>query len=240
MPSYQLTHADSSHNMVAVYVESLHTVLAVVYRPPDSPDDLFSDCMDKLQELIDSYSRDDRSPDIYVLEDFNMPLFNWEESVMPTNPPNSAYGRLMKFLEANFLTQMVREPTRGNNTLDLLLTTKPQDVIEIQAQSTKLSDHKLVECKLSFNPTGLIQNVITQVDRHSFRSIDYHRADIAAMNLSLTKVDWNSLQRLCDECGDQDGSMFKELIVLTVLQISITHSPAKAEAGKGSKSRKVK
>ena len=160
--------------------------------------------------------------------------------VMPTNPPNSAYERLMKFLEANFLTQMVREPTRGSNTLDLLLTTKPQDVIEIQAQSTKLSDHKLVECKLSFNPIGLIQNVITQVDRHSFRAIDYHKADIAAMNLSLTKVDWNSLQRVCDECGDQDGSMFKELIVLTVLQISINHSPAKAEAGKGSKSRKEK
>ena len=60
------------------------------------------------------------------------------------------------------------------------------------------------------------------------------------MNLSLTKVDWNSLQRICDECGDQDGSMFKELIVLTVLQISIKHSPAKTEAGKGSKSRKEK
>ena len=38
--------------MVAVHVESLHTIFAVVYRPPDSPDSDFSNCMDKLQEMI--------------------------------------------------------------------------------------------------------------------------------------------------------------------------------------------
>ena len=99
--------------MVAVYVESLHTIFAVVYRPPDSPDSDFSNCMDKLQEMINDYSKDDRHSDVYVIGDFNMPVFNWEESAVSTNPPNGVYQRLMTFLEVNFHTQVVKEPTRG-------------------------------------------------------------------------------------------------------------------------------
>ena len=110
--------------MVAVYVvvESLHTIFAVVYRPPDSPDSDFSNCMEMI--LINDHSKEDRHSDVYVIGDFNMPVFNWEESAVPTNPPNGAYQRLMTFLEVNFLTQVVKEPTRGPNILDLILTSK--------------------------------------------------------------------------------------------------------------------
>ena len=53
VPSHQISFSDNSNNMVAVYVESLHTIFAVVYRPPDSPGSDFSNCMDKLQEMIE-------------------------------------------------------------------------------------------------------------------------------------------------------------------------------------------
>ena len=113
IPSHQISFSDNSNNMVAVYVESLHTIFAVVYRPPDSPDSDFSNCMDKLLEMINDHSKDDRHSDVYVIGDFNMPVFNWEESAVSTNPPNGAYQRLMTFLEVNFHTQVVKEPTRG-------------------------------------------------------------------------------------------------------------------------------
>ena len=142
--------------------------------------------------------------------------------------------------KTNFLTQMVTESTRGGNILDMVLTTKSQDVIEIQTQSTKLSDHKVVECKLSFTPTAGNSETPTLVDPHSFRAINYHKADSAAINQSLSTVDWSLLQKLCDECGDLDGSMLKEMIVLTVLQICLQHSPAKIQSGKGSKSKMEK
>ena len=50
VPSHQISFSDNSNNVVAVYVESLHTIFAVVYRPPDSPDSDFSNRMDKLQK----------------------------------------------------------------------------------------------------------------------------------------------------------------------------------------------
>ena len=89
--SYHFTRFPSAttviiDNMVAVYVESLHTIFAVVYRPPDSPDSDFSNCMDKLQEMINDHSKDDRHSDVYVIGDFNMPVFNWEESYSDQSP----------------------------------------------------------------------------------------------------------------------------------------------------------
>ena len=71
VPSHQISFSDNSNNMVAVYVESLHTMFAVVYRPPDSPDSDFSNCMDKLQGMINDHSKDDRHSDVYVIGDFN-------------------------------------------------------------------------------------------------------------------------------------------------------------------------
>ena len=106
--------------MLSLYTQSL--LLCTVYRPPDSPDSDFSNCLDKLQEMINDHSKDDRHSDVYVIGDFNMPVFNWEESAVSTNPPNGAYQRLMTFLKVNFLTQVVKEPTRGPSILDLILT----------------------------------------------------------------------------------------------------------------------
>ena len=57
------------------------------------------------------------------------------------------------------------------------------------------------------------------------------------MNLDLSAVDWNALEKLCDDCGDSDGSMFKELIVHTVLQIALQHYPSKVKTGKGNRTK---
>ncbi|KAL5250292.1 hypothetical protein ACHWQZ_G016138 [Mnemiopsis leidyi] len=95
----------------------------------------------------------------------------------------------------------------------------------------------LDQCKLNFNPTIETLNMTSRLDPHSFRAINYHLADSSAMNQDLSTVDWNSLQVLCDECGDFDGSMFIDLIVLTVLQIALKHCPAKTKTDKCGKTK---
>jgi hypothetical protein len=37
---------------------------------------------------------------------------------------------LMRFIDSNFLSQIVREPTRSPNILDLVITNKPDYVVE--------------------------------------------------------------------------------------------------------------
>jgi len=57
---------------------------------------------------------------------------------------------------------------------------------------------------------------------------------------NLVMNDWKLLQEPCDECGDDDETLFKELTVLTVLQITVSHSPVKSEACKNTKTKMEK
>ncbi|KAL5271626.1 hypothetical protein ACHWQZ_G002039 [Mnemiopsis leidyi] len=132
VPSDQLIVSDSCNNLVAMYSESLHLIIAVVYRPPDSPDCDFSSCIEKLQQFICDHSKDEREADV---------------------------------------------------------------------------------------------------------AVNYHKADFTAMNEALDAVNWVLLKALCDDCGDADSTLFKELIVLTVLQITLHLSPSKISLDKKGKSK---
>ena len=86
---------------------------------------------------------------------------------------------------------------------------------------TPLSDHDLVEIQLGFNMISKKGNETGEVDPHSFRAVNYHKADYEAINRSLMEVDWLQLWELCN----QDLASFLELLKLTVLQITLLYSP---------------
>ena len=90
----------------------------------------------------------------------------------------------------------------------------------------------LVECVLGYNTIDTSPMRTGEHDPHSFRAIDYHKADFDAMNDDLSAINWDELKDLCDDAGDPDSSMFLELFVLTVLQLSLTHSPQNKTANK--------
>jgi hypothetical protein len=71
-------------------------------------------------------------PDIHHLGDFNYPNMDWEHGTVGVN--TASQGRdLAEFIDHNFLTQVVDSPTRGSNTLDLVLTNVPRYVSEVKA-----------------------------------------------------------------------------------------------------------
>ena len=77
------------------------------------------------------------------------------------------------------------------------------------------------------------------ISPQSFRAITYHiKGDMEALNRDLSSVDWQNLKDLCDSNNDDDGSMFKELLVLTVLQFTLLHSPRKCPGKRSSKTNR--
>ena len=64
---------DRCNNLVVVYIASLHTIVAVLYRPSDAPDADFGKMLSELQNCIDVHSLDDKMPDVYLMGDFNIP-----------------------------------------------------------------------------------------------------------------------------------------------------------------------
>lgn len=82
----------------------------------------------------------------------NLPGWDWKTNTLK---PNSQYVGLHNFfldiLNNNALTQIVQEPTRLENTLDLILTNRPEKAITTET-IPGIADHAIVYTELNFRP----------------------------------------------------------------------------------------
>lgn len=88
--------------------------IGAIYRPPNS--DLKP--LEDLRTCLSSVA----TTDLLITGDFNLSGIDWT-----TNQPTKAsehHNLLSDIIQDNFLYQLVDEPTRENNILDLVLTTK--------------------------------------------------------------------------------------------------------------------
>ncbi len=98
-----------------------------------------------LYEEIQSTTRNKTA---IILEDFNCPNINW----------NSMHGdqegsRLMEMAEDSFLCQIVTQPTRGNNILDLVLTTDTDLISDCEVgEILSGCDHHMIRCRIKTKP----------------------------------------------------------------------------------------
>lgn len=110
-------------------------------------------------------------------------------------------------LDFNF-AQIINQPTRGNNILDLLLTSDPDNVGEISCFEG-FSDHKLIQ--LSINIPLKVAGKTTKVIR------DYSKANYSCMNPDLEEFYHSTfLPSLSSRTVDENWSLFREEITLLV------------------------
>ena len=88
-------------------------VFGVFYRPPSSD----SKCLEILQRNLESLSH---LSNIILVGDFNFKDIDWKNNLFLNYSIN--YELFSDILSDNFLNQMVLQPTRGDNILDLILT----------------------------------------------------------------------------------------------------------------------
>ena len=69
-------------------------------------------------EMYASLQNTLKKHDAIIMGDFNLPEINWQDHSFV----ESKSGRLINFAEDNFLFQLVNEPTRGANILDLIFS----------------------------------------------------------------------------------------------------------------------
>ena len=201
---------------------------AAVYRPPDCPTPSFKKVLDKLQAFIDD--KLEENCEIYLTGDFNLPNLEW--NTMTTNgsqgkATKEAAELLLDFMSKNFLSQIVNQPTRGNNILDLVLTNRVHYICETTSTDTSLSDHNLVSVVLAYDArrNKNYGHRVKEAEDFNYFSLNLMKADLDGINDDLTEVNWDHLHDLCQP--DEDGSSFAELIRLTVLQICYIHAPTK-------------
>ena len=147
-------------------------IICTCYRMPSSSED--ED--DKLHECIKVAC--DRYKNIIITGDFNHPSIKWEELHSRIEGLN-----FMNLTLECYLTQHVKEATRGQNILDLVLSYPEQLVEEVEiAEPLGTSDHCAVEFKV---PVALSEEN-WKVEYH-----DYRNANYKGMRGFLRNINWS-------------------------------------------------
>ena len=195
IPGYQLFHKDRLDRQgggVMLYVKddikaticsiaSNHEVLCVdlelgpctyravlVYRSPAQHREEERDLYQLLSRLVEGRVS-------IVMGDFNCHV-NWE-----TRETCAENEELLKFVNDGFFTQWVREPTRGNNILDLVLTSEDDIVSNVEVnEELGGSDHRVAR----FVVRVPLQGRSTQ----SGVRLDFRRADFAGLRSGIADL----------------------------------------------------
>ena len=123
--------------------------LCSFYRPPNNDAAAIAALNTFLSDIFHKDSS--KSPQILLAGDFNLPSISWTDGIGQINP-NPTYGTnvnqlLLESINEFGLDQMVTEPTRGENTLDLIFSSHPESTSNIKV-IPGISDHEAVYCEL--------------------------------------------------------------------------------------------
>ena len=145
------------------------TYLASYYRPPNN--DINS--LENLQSSLDKLGSRKNS-NIIMAGDMNLPGWDWANGCLKEGASNISLHNLFAETLADYnLTQIVEEPTRGENILDLICTNNPSRVNRVHT-IPGIADHDGVFAELDVRPIR---------PKQKRRSIPLYR-----------KADWENLQ----------------------------------------------
>jgi len=138
---------------VAVKLAGRKTLYLCSYYRPHVSDEI------SLIKLGESLERVSRIPNGLLLlgGDFNFPNWDWHTMTLkPCATYTGLHNLFIDMLHDNGLEQLVMEPTRQGNTLDLLLTNNPELVARTEV-IPGISDHCIPYCELSTRATKIKQ-----------------------------------------------------------------------------------
>ena len=171
---YFKTNSEGEHVCCRLLLENDNElVIGVAYRS-DNVQRLQRDTNESARQLI----RELQSRNFLIMGDFNYPDIDWD-----TNEGESPNAKMfLECLEDGFLTQHVREPTRGTACLDLVISKDPDLVEDIEIQSRfASSDHNLIKF-----------SIVAPEERIESKrpSLDYARVNFDALREEVGRVQW--------------------------------------------------
>ena len=189
------------------------------YRQPSSSIATLEQLHESLKKLLKKGSI---APTIILGGDFNLPDINWDTLSIKSNPQ---YGRdinekMVEIVRDFNLTQIVKEPTRENNILDLIFTTNPDLVKDIQIHPG-MSDHEIVMCEMDIQ-IRLHQKPPRSVYAFSKGNMNGIKSDLKEYNETFEK------QTTYSQDVNKNWETFKTKLMSTVDK----HIPKKTISGK--------
>ena len=146
---HEKSHSNSYVDTVMIYTPLTDSAWISVYRPPNCPNNKFIEAMEVIQEWTTKLERSlEKTPNIYLAGDFNMPTIRSWDHVSAEDTSHSATSgsnnlttvgankeqvlRLAKFASDWSLTQEIKENTHAGNILDLLFTNNTNSIESVE------------------------------------------------------------------------------------------------------------
>merc|ERR1711954_46120 len=196
-----------SCEIVAIHIEKLNVVNIVVYRPPDTHSAEFTKAMDKIKELLEKMVSPE--PSVVITGDFNFPFIEWKRGELNAckwkmkkynnakEDEKKQFYKLMDTMDCFHLVQMIQEPTRKENTLDLVFTNNPSLFSQVEVTGTYLSDHDIIKFTTSipYNNNLLDNSAEAQANENDLRTLNFHHENVSweRINEIIERMPWRKL-----------------------------------------------
>ena len=188
--------------MVAIHIEKINVINIVIYRPPDTKSATFTMVMDKVKKLLSQMEAPE--PTVIISGDFNFRFIKWTRGELngcrwsmktysqAKLDEQRQFYKMMEVMDNFHLSQTIQEPTRKENTLDLVFTNNISIFTQIDVSKTILSDHDLIE--LSTNLPDENKNMkITDAE------IKREEEDLRTLNFHHENVSWSLINEILEE-----------------------------------------
>ena len=163
--------------------------------------------------------KDIKAPDptLIITGDFNFPFVKWERNInggcnwvekKDVGAPREVklqFDILNRIMDNFGLVQMIEEPTREKNTLDLVYTNESSLFSDIEVSKSSMSDHNFIE--LNTNMKTHINSTIKSKcnsSENSLYNLNFTSDRIEWENIKkdLEYIDWKDLfkEKACDVC----------------------------------------
>ena len=213
---------DSECEGLFVKFESLKLIIFVIYRPPGADGKNFKSCLSFMRDCLSEHVDD--SYQVCLTGDLNFPFIEWKAEKILSGPSIHEQQSAQSFLHHLndiFMCQLVMEPTRANNILDLFCANDPGFVSAVEVSPTFLSDHHLVSVLVEIPITDLDKSCPKRTVAEGFKSLDFYRADYESISQAIRIFDWEQLERQCTL------EEYPEIFTATLFKICKKHTPAK-------------
>ena len=156
------------------------------YRPPNASDEYLETSLKCLGKLIKC-----QAPCL-ILTDANIPAINWTHSIATSRTGK----RFLDWLSTNSMRQLVRQPTRGTNCLDLVICRLTESIVSSLTVTAPFlfSDHSSICLSLSLNPSPNSTSLPAHTLRPNFRKCDFDSA-----SAFISSIDWYYIDSICGD-----------------------------------------
>lgn len=210
---------------IIAHFHSNKFLVCIIYRSPSCNPSDFANCL----SFIHDYACSHPLP-FLLFGDLNCPDVNWNNLSSSISNPSHHSNVLLEFTRTLSLSQCVDKPTRGNNILDIVLTSHPHLInnCRVLPPLPKL-DHSLVVFKLDVFVPRIQPKLIR----------DYKNVDWERVRSQIASIDWDSLLAQVDQTPDTIYSTFLEHIYPILDQNVPYRKLTKAHSGLSSKSKRL-